>query len=124
MFVLNLAVVVALLVATVLSGKRGRRRSHIPLAIVTVLVLILAIWQADVYGRGFTFHPVDLTIHLVVAISTLVLLPVVVYTGQRLSHGDSWRVHHRRSVVIFLGAVVLSVATACLMFLRAVPKDV
>ena len=121
LFVLNLLAAVALLVATLITGKRGLQRLHMRLAVVTVVVLLLAVWQADLYGRGFEFDLSKLRIHLVFAFATLFAIPPVIFTGWRLRNHDQWRRLHLRCVALFLICTVAAIVTACLMFVGAVP---
>ena len=121
---LNLIAAVALLVATLVTGKRRQKQLHIRLAVVTVIVLVLAVVQADIYGHGFTFNRTDLLVHLVFAFATLVALPPVAYSGWRLRRASRWRRIHLRFVTLFVFLTVMAVLTACYMFLDAVPKEV
>jgi hypothetical protein len=122
LFGLNLAVAVLLLVATLVTGKRGRQQLHIRLAVVTVVALLAAIWQAERYGQGFTFVALELEVHMVFAIATLLALPPVAFTGLRLRKADGWRRLHLRCVYLFVTCIVLAILTACYMFLHAVAK--
>lgn len=124
LFVLNLLAAVVLLVATLITGKRGIKLLHMRLAVVTVVVLLLAVWQADLYGHGFTFEMVKLKIHLVFAFATLFAIPPVIFTGWRLRNHGHWRRIHLRFVALFLVCIALAIATACFMFIDAVPKEV
>lgn len=118
---LNLVAAVALLVVTLLTGKRRQKLLHIRVAVVTVVVLGLAIVQADMYGHGFRFVDWELKVHLVFAIGCLLSLPPVIYSGYRLRRQSRWRKPHVRSVTLFVTLAVLAVLTACYMFLHAEP---
>ena len=122
LFLANLAVTVLLLVVTLVTGKRGRRRAHFIAAPLTVVSLTLAVWQAELYGRDFDFDAVRLNIHLVCAGLSLAALPGTIWTGLRLIRVPQVRLAHKRWVGIFVICTVLAVATACWMFLTAVPK--
>jgi hypothetical protein len=119
LFVLNLAAAVILLIATLMTGKRRQRLLHIRVAVVTVVVLTLAIVQADMYGRGFTFVDWELMVHLIFASSSLLSLPLVIYSGNRLRSENRWRRIHVRFVALFVFLTVMAVLTACYMFLHA-----
>lgn len=121
LFVLNLLAAVALLVVTLMTGKRRQKLLHIRMAVVTVVVLLLAIVQADMYGRGFSFVDWELKVHLVFAISCLISLPPVIYSGYRLRRESRWRRPHARFVTLFVVLTVMAVLTACYMFLHAEP---
>ncbi len=119
LFVANLVLVVALLVATLWSGRNRRRRAHYVLAVSTLVALALAIVQAELFGRHFTFPALRLTVHLGFATVALVTIPAVVYTGLRLRRDGRWRSWHRRFVTSFVAFTVASVLTAVWMFLGA-----
>lgn len=123
LFVLNLLAAVALLVVTLITGKRGLKQLHMRMAVITVVVLLLAVLQADLYGHGFTFETVKLQVHLVFAFATLFAIPPVIFTGWKLRNSGQWRRTHLRFVGLFVICVLLAVATACFMFIDAVPKE-
>lgn len=124
LFVLNLLAAVALLAVTVITGKRKLKLLHMRMAVLSVVVLLVAVWQADVYGHGFTFESVKLKVHLVFAFATLFAIPPVIFTGWKLRLNGKWRRTHLRFVALFMLCVVLAVATACFMFIDAVPKEI
>jgi len=123
LFVANLLAAVVMLVFTLLTGRRGQKQLHIKLAVSTVVVLLAAVWQADLYGRGFTFEEVKLTVHIVCAFVTLAAIPPVIFTGWQLRGKPQWRRTHLWSVGIFLVCIVLAIVTAVVMFIDAVPKE-
>lgn len=121
-FLANLAATVLLLAVTLVTGKTGRRRAHFIAAPVTVVVLALAIWQAELYGQGYDFDSTRLTIHLCFAGLSLASLPGTVWSGLRLVSRPQVRRVHQRWVAVFVLCTVLSVLTAGWMFLSATPK--
>jgi hypothetical protein len=123
LFVLNLLAAVVLLVVTLITGKRGIKLLHMRMAVTTVVVLLLAVWQADLFGHGFTFDMLKLKIHLAFAFATLFAIPPVIFSGWRLRNDGRWRQIHLRFVGLFMVCIVLAIATACFMFLDAVPNE-
>ena len=121
LFVANLVLVVVMPLGTIWAGVRNRREAHLGLALTTVLLLALAIVQAEMFGRGFAFPEVPLLVHLVAAFSALVSLPGVVWSGLCLWKKQDARYLHVRWVALFVFLTVASVGTAVWMFLGAVP---
>ncbi len=119
LFLANLVLTVALLAATLWSGRKAKRRLHYRLVVFTVLSLIGAIVQAELFGRSFVFDPVRLNVHLFAAFAALATVPGVVWTGLRLRTRSGSRASHQRWVGAFVGLVLLAVVTACWMFLDA-----
>ena len=77
LFLSSVVVLVALLIADVITGLRGARKAHLILVACTVPMLALAIYEADSVGRFYTFGRTILTIHLTLAkTATLAVLPV------------------------------------------------
>ncbi len=120
LFVANLALVVAMLIGTIWAGLRNRREAHLGLALTTVLLLALAIVQAEMFGRGFTFPEFPLQVHLFAAFSALLSLPGVIWSGLRLWKIEDTRYLHIRWVAGFVFLTLASVGTAIWMFLGAV----
>ena len=122
LFLANLALTVVMLVVTLVTGKTHRRRAHLIAAPVTVVVLVFAIWQAELYGQGFDFDRTRLVVHLVCAGLSLAALPGTIWSGLQLLKRPQARPVHVRWVGIFVVCTVLSVLTAGWMFLSATPK--
>jgi len=118
LFILNLVVLVVVLSATIISGRRGRRALHYRLVASTFVLLVLAIVQAELYGRGWDFNPRSLGIHLSLAEISLVHVPVVVWSGIVRARGGSIR-FHRYTVASFVSFVLASVVTAVWIFTDA-----
>lgn len=121
LLVLNLALTVLFLIATILSGHRGKRRAHYVLVVITVVMLALAITQAELFGRDFTFEALRLQIHLGFAFTALASLPGVVWSGLALRSKPAMRGKHRFWVCSFVSLTVLAVVTALWMLSNAVP---
>ena len=118
LFILNLVVLVVVLSATIVSGLRGRRTLHYRLVASTMVLLVLAIMQAELYGRGWDFNPLRLDIHLSLAFTAVAHVPVVVWSGIVRVRGGSIR-FHRYTVASFVSFVLASVGTAIWMFTDA-----
>lgn len=121
LLVLNLALTVLFLIATILSGHRGKRRAHYVLVVITVVMLALAITQAELFGRDFTFEALRLQIHLGFAFTALASLPGVIWSGLALRTRPSARPKHKFWVWSFVGLTVMAVITALWMLSNAVP---
>jgi hypothetical protein len=121
-FLLNLAVTVIFLALTIRSGKKGARKSHFYLVALTLLALLGAIWQAEMYGRDFVFDSVRLSVHLGFAFAALLCFPGVVFSGFKLISAPNWRLAHNRWVGAFVSLVGFAVLTAIWMFLDAQSK--
>lgn len=122
LFILNLFLVVLFLGLTLFSGKRGNRELHYGMAANTVIFLLFAIIQAELFGRGFHFNPLRLNVHLFFANAALISLPGVVWSGLRLRKESSMRPIHKRWVAGFVLLTLGAILTAGWMFLDATPK--
>ena len=122
LFLANLAATVVALGLTVHAGLTRRRRCHYVLVGATLVLLFLAIVQAEIFGRGFDFEQSRLTTHLVFAFGSLAAIPGVAWSGVGLARGRVRRLVHRRWVGAFILLVVAAVATAIWMFLSATEK--
>jgi hypothetical protein len=123
LFLLNLALTVGLVCVSLWTGKRGVRKQHYGAVGVTVVSLVLAIWQAELYGRGFVFIAWKLNVHLFFAMSCLASVVPVAVSGWMLRTDPRKRANHKLWIRVFLGLLVGAVATACFMFLGAEPKN-
>lgn len=123
LFLANLALTVVMLAVTLWTGKTGRRRAHFTAAPSTVVVLALAIWQAELFGKGYDFDTLRLRVHLICAGLALASLPGTVWSGLKLVRHPQVRAVHRRWVFAFVVLTVLAVLTAGWMFLSATPKS-
>ncbi|MBC8370449.1 MAG: hypothetical protein H8E25_10645 [Planctomycetes bacterium] len=121
-FLLNLGLTVVLLGLTIRSGKMGVRKTHFYLVFFTLLSLLAAIYQAELYGRDFEFTSWRLNVHLSFAFAALASFPGVVFSGFKLINRSTWRQAHNRWVGSFVSLVGFSVITAVLMFIDAQSK--
>lgn len=122
LFLANLVLTVVLLVLAAAAGFRRARRAHYALVAATTLSLVLAIVQAEMFGRGYVFAPERLRIHLTCAFAALACLPGVAWSGLGLARGRRPRRVHRRWVSAFALLVLAAVASAAWMFGNAEPR--
>ena len=125
---LSLGATVGALGGVVWSGITHRRAVHYRFVSLFVACLAVAIWRAEVYGRGLRFEGTSAVVHAIhmgSVAATFVALPFVVVTGVRLARGtrrsgggDPRRAHHRASE-IFVGLVLLTSALGTAMTLLA-----
>ena len=122
LFLSSVVVLVALLIADVITGLRGARKAHLILVACTVPMLALAIYEADSVGRFYTFGRTILTIHLTLAkTATLAVLPVAASGLWVLRTGRCRRVHFW-IVMGFLAFAAAASVTGVLLFTDATPK--
>lgn len=121
-FYIALAITVVLLVATLFTGFRRRRRAHVPLAVSTVLALLAAIYFAETIGSFWNFPKWPLRIHLSFAwAGTILLLPVIV-SGVLALRREGPAPGHKKIVFAFLAAVGCAICTGIWIFLVGSPK--
>jgi hypothetical protein len=114
-FALSVLVTVALLGCTIWTGLTARRRAHYPCAVLTVIGLAIAIYQARIYGEAFEIPPDRLRIHLGFAFTALGLLPFAVVTGILLIRRARVRLWHRIFVWSFVAATLTAMGCALWM---------
>lgn len=122
LFLLNLGITVGLVFLSLWTGHAGRRKPHYIAVVVTVVSLVLAIWQAELYGRGYDFVSWKLNVHLAFATTCLASVAFVAWTGIALIKNPMARQRHKLCVRVFLGLLVGAVGTAVYMFLDATEK--
>ncbi len=120
LFLANLGLTVVLLVLSLVSGFRRARQAHYTFVLLTTIALVVAIVQAELFGRDYRFEALRLQVHLGFAFAALASLPGVTWSGIGLARGTVRRAIHRRWVYAFVGLTVGSVLTAGWMFLTAV----
>lgn len=121
-FALSVLVTVALLACTIWTGLTARRRAHYPCAVLTVIGLTIAIFQARIYGEAFVIPGDRLRIHLGFAFTALGLLPFAVTTGILLIRRARVRLWHRIFVWAFVVTTVIAMACALWMLDGALAK--
>lgn len=114
-FAINLVVTVLLLVIALWAGMTKRRGMHIAFAVLTVGSLALAIRQAGIYGEGFVIPRDRLKIHLGFAFIALGLLPLVIGSGVLLAWQERWRGTHRLLAWSFVCMTVIAMSLALWM---------
>lgn len=120
LFLINLALTVALVCLSLWTGKRGVRPTHYVTVVLTVICLVFAIIQAELYGRNYTFVAWKLNVHLMFATSCLASLLPLVASGLKLRNHPGTRKNHKRWIRVFLILLGFTVLTACAMFFGAV----
>lgn len=110
-FWIALATTVALMVVSLVSGFRGRRRLHLVTGPLTMVSLVVAVVLTEQLVRKFVFPPDELAIHKVFAKAAgFSALPVVV-TGLLLVKWPAMRPWHRLAVVLFVLASLVATGT-------------
>ena len=117
LFFASLALTVALLTATVITGSRHQRRAHLRLVPLAVISLVVSIFLAEQSGRRFTFAPGIRSVHLMIAkVSTLLILAPIITGFLSLKSADAHPLHGK-SVFLFLVGCVATVVTGTWMML-------
>lgn len=120
LFLSNLALTVVLVCLSLWTGKRGVRPTHYLTVVVTVICLLFAIIQAEMYGRNYSFVAWKLNVHLAFATACLISLAPLVWSGLELRNKPAARKLHKRWIRVFLILLGLTLLTACTMFFGAV----
>jgi len=121
-FWLSFLLTVVLLVVTLASGLRGRRRLHLLTGPLTMVALALTIVLTEQLLARYDF-PADVkAIHLPCAKAGGLLALPVIATGiwyWRRPRARNW---HRAAVALWLLAVVVATATGLWMFAQGAPR--
>jgi hypothetical protein len=123
------AVTVALLVAVIWSGATHRRPLHYSLVGAFFASLCVAVWRAEIVGRGLIFEGTAATIHHVhdgVVTLDFALAVALLVTGVRLARSPAplapaRRRFHRSLATLFTVSVLVSAALGTAMTLLARP---
>jgi hypothetical protein len=83
---------------------RRKRKIHVKLMIFSIIWDVLLIFQIEFYRhainktlKAFT-NPLILNIHILLAISSVIMYGVMIYTGRKLLAGDKLvRIKHKRA---------------------------
>jgi hypothetical protein len=121
-FVVTVLVLVASLLGTLVTGKRGRRIPHFTMASVTITVLVAAIVQAETIGNHYVFGEPLFSIHMGFAYAASASVLPVLGSGLFLARWHRGRKLHVVAVGLFLVMVVGATATGVLMFTDATPR--
>jgi hypothetical protein len=127
--VVAIVAVVAALAAVIWSGATRQRHLHYTLVAVFFLALGVAVWRAELVGRGLLFDGVAATVHRVhdvVVVIDFVLALALVVTGVRLARAageaePARRRVHRSLAFAFTTLVLVSAALGTAMTLLARP---
>lgn len=121
-FIASLLVTVVLLVASIWTGVKRRRKAHLKVVAVTVVSLTISIVLAELYGRRFTFEAGIRDTHLLIAKFTTFFILAPAITGVLSLKRPGPHPWHGKSVVLFLLAVVVTVVTGTMMMLTGEPR--
>ena len=117
-----LAATVLLLGAAFVTGRGRRRRLHLVVGPLAMVVLAVAIVLTEQLMRNYTFAADDLRFHLRFAKAAGLLAVPVMLSGLWLWRRPAARRWHRLAVYVFLLATVLATATGIWLMTRATPK--
>ncbi|MBL8756168.1 MAG: hypothetical protein JNK15_22935 [Planctomycetes bacterium] len=122
LFWLSLSVTVLLLVGSLVTGLRRRRRLHLWLGPLTIAMLVVTVLATEQLVRAYDF-PADVkAIHMPCAkAGGLLALPVVV-TGLWLWRSERGRRWHRVAVWLWLCSVLVATGTGVWMFAHGTLK--
>jgi hypothetical protein len=115
-FWIALAVTVALLVASMVTGLQRRRRLHLWFGPLTVVMLVLTVVLTEQLVRRYDFPEDVKAVHLPCAKAGGLLALPVVLTGLWLLRSPQARTWHRLAVYVWLLAVLVATATGIWMF--------
>lgn len=118
----GLAVTTLLLVASIVSGKLGKRKAHLWWVIVTGVSLFITIWLAKEAGKHYNFPEDRHAIHMPLARLAFVLLLGPLITGPLHWFGKVSRRAHLIPVILFVVAVLAAFGTGAWMMAGATEK--
>ena len=104
------------LVLALLSGLHRRRRRHLWLGPVSLVLLAVTILLAERMASLRQFPPDEMRVHLWFAKTGAFLAIPVVITGAVLFFRPRWRRAHFVTVILFLCAVVVATGTGLWVF--------
>jgi hypothetical protein len=121
-FWVSFALTVVALALALVTGRRGRRRAHLVVGPLALVLLAIAILFAEKLASVRSFPPGALAVHLVFAkTGALLALPVIV-TGLLLLRNPRWRRAHWCCVLLFLAGVLTATGTGAWVFARSTPQ--
>jgi hypothetical protein len=123
-FLVALGLTVLSLAGVIWSGVTARRSLHYGLVLATLGLLLWAIREARIMGKGLVYEgaaAVFQTIHFSAVAVTFLTLPVLVVTGVRLARKETVRHRkaHRLLAWVFVGSVLVTTALGVAMTLLA-----
>jgi len=115
-FLVAFALTVVSLLGVMGSGFARKRTLHYALVVVTLALLLVAIYFAERLGRRLVFEGTAARVklvHMTFVAATTVQLVVMIVTGVRLAlargpDAVARRARHRRMAFVFLGLVVVT----------------
>ena len=120
--VLALAITTTFLIATAITGTRGRRRTHLRLVGASIISFAGTVVLAEALGRAWVFEERSLRIHLFFAHAATTALLAVIATGMARIHRPGFRHAHRLSVLAFACLLLTAVGTGSYMLTTGQPR--
>jgi general stress protein CsbA len=121
-FWLALVATVVLIAASLWTGLRRRRRPHLWLGPLTIVMLVVTIVLTEQLVARYEFPDDTKAVHLPLAkVGGLLALPVVL-TGLWLWRSERARRWHKIAVWTWLAAVVAAAVTGVWMFAHGTPR--
>jgi hypothetical protein len=121
-FWLAMVVTVVLMVATLITGWRRRRRAHLVLGPATIVALAVTIVLTEQLVSRYDFPADTLAVHLPCAKAGGLLALPVIATGVWLWRSPRARRWHVAAVWVWLAAVVVATSTGLWMFAHGTVK--
>lgn len=118
----SFVVTVALLVVTLVSGLRRRRRLHLVTGPLTVLSLVITVVLTEQLMAHYDFPAAAKAIHLPCAKAGGLLALPVVATGIWYWRSPRARNFHRAAVAVWLVSVLVATCTGLWMFAQGTPR--
>lgn len=115
-FWIALVVTVLMIVMSLITGFRRKRKVHLWLGPLTLVAMAIAIVLTEQLMSNYTFPDDELAIHLVFAKAGGLLAIPVALTGLWLWRTEKARLWHRVSVFVWLAAVLTATGTGLWMF--------
>ncbi len=109
------------LLLTVRSGRQAQRQSHLIRALVTIVLLTIAVFLALELGQQRDFPERPMAIHKIFSRSAAYLVLPVVISGCMLWRRPKWRFMHRLFVYLFLFAALCATGTGIWAFSLSTP---
>jgi hypothetical protein len=122
LFWLALLVTVGMLVAAMATGLRRRRRLHLWLGPLTLVMLVVTVLATEQLVRRYDFPAEVKAIHLPCAKAGGLLALPVLLTGLWLWRSERGRVWHRIAVWLWLCSVLIATGTGIWMFAHGTLK--
>lgn len=121
-FWIAFVVTVALLVVSLVSGFRAKRRVHLVTGPLTIVAVAVTIFLTEQLSRAYDFPRDELDFHLIFAKAGVLLALPVVATGIWLWRNPRVRRLHLATVIVWLLAVLAATGTGLWVFDMATPK--